>query len=300
MRPEMVFERIGTLPYMRLEQAVMFYEFITENRLANCLELGFYHGVSTAYIAGAIQDLGIGHLITIDLTTAAERTPNISWVLEITELSRYVQVIYEQKSYNWRLMKLLEEGQYESFDLCYIDGGHTWYDTGFAFCLVERLLKPGGWVVFDDLHYTYRKSSNRDKSWVRRMTEEEQITPQVKRVFELLVETDPHFGSFRKIGQLAFARKEDDAWSKEQRPRRYMDLVIANALERSGYDLEFRTELLLSPARALSMITGRQECEFIHLRFVETEYRAPIPHEISKHGSTIVYVAPPTSRVSQP
>ena len=62
MRPEMVFERIGTLPYMRLEQAIIFYEFVTENRLTNCLELGFFHGVSTAYIAGAIQDLGIGHL----------------------------------------------------------------------------------------------------------------------------------------------------------------------------------------------------------------------------------------------
>jgi predicted O-methyltransferase YrrM len=294
MRPEEIFERIGPLPYMRVEQARVFYDFITSNNLQNCLELGCFHGVSTAYLAGAIQDLGAGHLTTIDLTTAVDRKPNVEWILGETGLRQFVQVFLEPRSFNWRLMKFLEEGRYESFDFCYIDGGHTWYDTGLAFCLIQRLLKPGGWVVFDDLAFTFRESSNRDKSWVRRMPEEEQTTPQIKRVFDLLVETDPHFGSFRHMGQFGFARKEDSAWSKEQRGKKNVEAVIARALERAGYDPEFRVMLLRFPTRALSLISGMPESEFIHLCFLETDHIAPIPNDISEYGSTIVYVAPPT------
>ena len=66
MIPDEVFARLGTLPYMRLDQGRMFYDFIVANRLHIGLELGFFHGVSTAYLAGALQDLGSGNLITID------------------------------------------------------------------------------------------------------------------------------------------------------------------------------------------------------------------------------------------
>lgn len=289
----MIFEQIGPLPYMTLEQAGIFYDFITGNHLENCLELGCFHGVSTAYIAGALQDLGSGHLTTIDLTTAVQRTPNVDSVLRRVGLRQYVDVFLEPRSFNWRLMKFLEEDRYESFDLCYIDGGHTWYDTGFAYCLVERLLKPGGWIVFDDLHFTFRDSSNRDKPWVRRMPDEEQITPQISRVFELLVETDPHFGSFRRIGRFGFSQKEDAAWSEQARREKQVDIIVSRALEKARGDPEYRAMLLLSPDKALSRISSLPLQSFAHLSFVDTDYRGPISSEISEHGSTIIYLERP-------
>lgn len=296
MRPEEVYSRLGDLPYMRLEHARVFYDLVTRNRLCNCLELGFFHGVSTAYIAGAIQDLGEGKLTTIDLTTAVERNPNIEWVLSVTALRHLVQVYLEPQSFNWRLMRLLEEGNFETFDFCYVDGGHTWYNTGFAFCLVERLLKPGGWVVFDDLHHTFRQSSNRDKPWVRRMPEEEQTTPQVGRVFDLLVESDPNFGSFRRMGQFGFARKRNATWSKEQRDLNRTDVIVASALERARDDSAFRRALFVSPAKTLGSISGCPERDFGHLRFAESGCRAPIPSETGDDGSTIVYLEKPPGR----
>jgi predicted O-methyltransferase YrrM len=301
MLPDRIFARIGNVPYMRVDQAKIFYEFIVENRLATCLELGFFHGVSTAYIAGALQDLGGGRLKTIDLATAQSRTPNIEWVLRETELAEFVEVYFEERSFNWRLMKFLELGLFEQFDMCYVNRDHSWYDTGLAFCLVERLLKPGGWVVFDDLHFSFRKSSIRDKPWVRRMPEEEQLVPQVERVFELLVETDPCFDSFRYVGQLGFARKAKEGWSAELRMCKLAEIAVGKAIERAGIDPEFRVKVLCYPARALSELSRIPEESFSKYCFVETDCVAPLSPETSEHGSTIVYLGPPTweRRVSE-
>jgi predicted O-methyltransferase YrrM len=290
MLPEQVSQHLGSLPYMRVEQARVFYDLITHNRLTNCLELGFFHGVSTAYIAGAIQDLQHGHLATIDLTTASAREPNIEWVLSKTGLRHLVTIHLEPRSFNWRLMRMLEEGQFETFDFCYLDGGHTWYDTGLGFCLVERLLKPGGWAVFDDLHFTFRESSNFDKPWVRRMPEEEQTEPQVQRVFELLVETNPNFGDFRRMGQFGFARKRKSSCARPMRESNQAEAIVARALEAARTDLELRNGLLTSPAPTLSKFSVRPQDDFAHFLFEESESLGPLPSETSEHGSTIVYM----------
>ena len=294
MIPDEVFARLGTLPYMRLDQGRMFYDFIVANRLHIGLELGFFHGVSTAYLAGALQDLGSGNLITIDLTKAKEREPNIEWVLEVTGLSHLVQVFYDPKSFNWRLMKLLEEDRYESFDFCYIDGGHTWYDTGFAFCLVERLLKPGGWVVFDDLHHTYRGSNNSEKPYVKRMPEEEQTVPQVERVFELLVESNPYFGLFRRMGRFGLAQKQLPVWSHEQRTMHNEEVIVSRAIERARSDPEYRHDLIQSPSTVLTALAGKSSRFFQNVRFVESDHLAPTSALVDKSGATVIPLERPS------
>ena len=48
---EEVRARVGNFPYMQFRQAERLRSFVSTHRLRNCLELGFYHGVSSAYIA---------------------------------------------------------------------------------------------------------------------------------------------------------------------------------------------------------------------------------------------------------
>jgi predicted O-methyltransferase YrrM len=43
------------------------HDFILKNKLKRCLELGFAHGVATVWMAGAIQKLGEGKVISVDL-----------------------------------------------------------------------------------------------------------------------------------------------------------------------------------------------------------------------------------------
>lgn len=207
MLPKDVKKMLGNLPYMRLEQGERIYDFIRDNRLWQCLELGFYHGVSSAYIGGALQENHRGSLITIDLDWARTLQPNIVRVIADCGLQEFVTYYFERTSYNWRLMQLLRDRPDQQFDFCYIDGGHTWYSTGFAFCLVSRLLKPGGWIIFDDLDWTHEDPEVREAAHVRAMPDEERRTPQIRMVYELLVMRDSAFDDCFIEGQWAFAHK---------------------------------------------------------------------------------------------
>jgi predicted O-methyltransferase YrrM len=200
---------------MQFWQATRLSSFLSTHRLRDCLELGFYHGVSSAYIASILHANGGGHLTTIDLETAREKSPSIHDLLRDLGLADIVTVVHEPRSYTWRLMKLIEEGRGESFDFSYIDGGHFWDVTGFGFFLVEKLLRSGGWILFDDLDWKAGTLADRHKSkgetlpsWLARLTQEELQTPQIRKVWELLVKQHPGFESFREEGQWGFARKK--------------------------------------------------------------------------------------------
>jgi predicted O-methyltransferase YrrM len=105
-------------------------------------------------------------------------------------------------------MKFLQQGRQETFDFCYLDAGHSWDTTGFAFFLVARLLKPGGWIIFDDLNWSYARSPKlKDSAAVAAMAEDERTTPQVRRVFELLVKTDPDFTLTFELNGWGYAQK---------------------------------------------------------------------------------------------
>ena len=286
MLPEAVFKTVGNLPYMQLREARIFYDLICSNNLRKGLELGFFHGVSSTYLAGAFQDVGGGHLTTIDLLTAKERNPNIEELLQQTGLAELVRVFYEPKSFNWRLLELLHEGKQESFDFCYFDGAHTWYDTGFAFCIVDKLIAPGGWLVFDDLYFSFRESNNKDKPWVRRMPEAEQVAQQVRYVFELLVEANPSYSNFRRLsGRFAFAQKKHAGSKENDYLPQPLAIAVSYALERAHRDPEFRNDLLFAPGEAMQPFLHDSIYDPAVLTFSESTARGPLP-VISHHDGT--------------
>ena len=100
---------VAYTPHMSHSQAERMTNIILENQFQNILELGFRHGVSTCYMAGALDELGRGNITTIDLTNAREAKPNIDQLLNSLGLAKFVTVFYEPTSYIWQLMKMLEE-----------------------------------------------------------------------------------------------------------------------------------------------------------------------------------------------
>ena len=192
---------VGNYPYMNPKQAQILTDFIYEHNLTSILELGFYHGVSTCYMAAAVEAAG-GSVVTIDLVSAEKREPNIETLLGRCGYLDLVNFYYEPVSYNWRLMKLIESKT--KFDLCYLDGGHDWYNTGYAFFLVDRVLKPGGWIIFDDLDWTME---HLDTKWALRKPLEERQTAQVRKVWELLVKTHPNYANFFESDNWGYAQK---------------------------------------------------------------------------------------------
>ena len=101
--------------------------------------------------------LGNGRVVTIDRDEARRRDPSITTVLSRAGVpDNVVEVYFEPRSYNWRLMRFLEEGRGGTFDFVHLDGAHTWKVDGLANYLALILLRPGGWILFDDLKWASR------------------------------------------------------------------------------------------------------------------------------------------------
>lgn len=203
---------------MSLEQGKAITRFIREQGIHDILELGFYHGVSTDYMAAALDAGPGGHVTTVDKQSAMERQPDIHAVLKRLKLSHRVTVCVGPRSYIWRLMRMLKEDRTPRVDLCFIDGSHQWAVDGFAFFLVDRLLKPGGWVIFDDLDWTVASRPAWETStWADKMTDEERQTLQIRLVYDLLVKTHERYGSFRTEDGWGYAQKRVDPSGHEIR-----------------------------------------------------------------------------------
>ncbi|MDR1241943.1 MAG: class I SAM-dependent methyltransferase [Deltaproteobacteria bacterium] len=58
-------------------------------------------------------------------------------------------------SYNWNLLFLLKNAKHPFFDYVFLDGAHSFPVDGLAFFLIDMLLKKGGYIDFDDYHWTH-------------------------------------------------------------------------------------------------------------------------------------------------
>jgi len=215
MKIENAHRVLESIPHMRLDKAKEISQIIIDKQYQNILELGFAHGVSTCYMACAIDELGSGNIVTIDRPHTRNADPNIESLLNTLGLRAYVTIHYEQTSYIWRLMQMLEEVPLPKFDLCYIDGAHTWETDGFAFYLVDKLLNPGGLIIFDDLHWSFDISpSLKDTEAVKKMPIDYRTTPQIRKVYELLVKTHISYVNFVEKDDWAYAYKSSEQLDK--------------------------------------------------------------------------------------
>lgn len=213
----------GDLLYMQETQAKILRDLIIKHDAKSLLEIGFFHGKSSAYFAAILEDLDRGHLVTIDLETARKREPNIGVILDTLDLRHRTTPVFAERSYTWELAKMIQAEPRPAFDFCYFDGGHTWDNTGFGFALVDMLLRPGGWIVFDDIRWTIdaamkNRGSALPRYW-QACSQDERDTPAVQLVFESMV---PHLGytdrEYLHKGRWGIARKPLDNSTGAARP----------------------------------------------------------------------------------
>jgi hypothetical protein len=100
-------------------------------------------------------------------------------------------------SYNWNLMKLIEENTNNPiFDYCFLDGAHTVAIDALNYFLCDKLLRVGGFMDFDDYGWRLRGSSL-DPVKIPAINEQytaEQIDSfQVKMIVDTLVRPDPRY-----------------------------------------------------------------------------------------------------------
>jgi predicted O-methyltransferase YrrM len=242
--------RLEGVPFITPEQARTLYDFVCEQRPEESLELGFGHGASSCYIAAALQEAGGGHLTCVDLWSAVEwQKPRIEELLQETGLADYVTVSREKTSYTWFLKNKIEERTAQNacepiYDFCFLDGAKHWTIDSSAFFLVDKLLKTGGWILFDDLQWTFESKLARGKELsdgisLREMSEDELKTPHVELIFRLLVMQHPSYSEFRI---------QDGCWGWAHK----------TASEHNRLVYEERYTLKALAARALRRLSGRK------------------------------------------
>jgi predicted O-methyltransferase YrrM len=240
----MTFETIASLiegvPITPPSDGKILYDFILASGRSRILELGFAHGTSTCYMAAALDAAGTGSLVTIDRVEARSREPNILALLDRTGLGHYVTPIFSESSYTWELKKMIEEQTKENatipmFDFCFIDGVHAWDPDGFAFLLAEKLLVPGGWILLDDLNWSYDGMSGpQNTDWPVNMPPDFNTAAQMEMVFSLLVMQHSSFENFRREGRWGWAQKKSTIPDNSARllDQIYLDQSIAGDLKR--------------------------------------------------------------------
>jgi predicted O-methyltransferase YrrM len=243
------FDEVATLlhgvPYIRPREARALYEFVLEGDVNEILELGFAHGASTSYMAAALDERKSGRITTMDLHGARARWPNLEEIVEKTGLGSYIEAVYCD-TYTWELMKLIERQTRGSicepmFDFCYVDGAHTWDTDGFAFFLVEKLLRPGGWLLFDDLHWSVSSDpSLMAMPHFAAMPEEHRRTCQIGKVFGLLVCQHPGFESVRVDDNWGWARKKPGENSHASVQPDILEKVYGSTIRRDAELLALR------------------------------------------------------------
>jgi len=96
-------------------------------------------------------------------------------------------------SYNWSLIKQLQESGGPVYDYVYLDGAHTVLHDGLAFFLCDRLLKVGGCMDFDDYFWTVAGSKWMADNRYEFMTEDQVAEQQIKLLIDTLVVPDERY-----------------------------------------------------------------------------------------------------------
>ena len=199
MKFDEVSEKLAHVPYMTANRAAKMRELVIETDASSILELGFYQGKSTCYLAAMLEDRGKGHITTIDLDSAKKLSPNIHENLAALGIEHRVTTVYAKRSYTWELARMIKRG--DRFDLCYLDGGHTWDNTGFGFVLVDLILRPGGIIVLDDMSWSIAKSIAATDAFARRYArydDDEKEEKVIKLVWDTVV---PRLGYEREYAR---------------------------------------------------------------------------------------------------
>src|SRR3954470_20036278 len=215
---------VAGLPYMSPAQGRIVFDHILATRPAEVLELGTGHGVSAAYLAAGLASVGAGRLTTVD-HAQARFDPGPEEVLARAGVADRVTIVRQFSSYTWWLKELVSArsdraGNVEPiYDFVYIDGAKNWTIDGLAVVLVEKLLRPGGWLLMDDLDWTYAQDPGREATdgiVHRELSEPERTQPHLRAVFDLIVAQHPAFTELKV---------QDEWWGWARKapgePRRY-------------------------------------------------------------------------------
>lgn len=166
-------------------------------------EIGLGYGATTVHFAQILDESDELHLfdrnqivseLIADLKGLPE-PPTVQLVHRGNEEHRYA-------SYSWTLAQWFRELRNTGksgrvFDFVYLDGAHAFLHDAAATAVLKRMIKPGGYLVFDDMYWTFASSPTMKPAvWPETgvdYTAEQLTTPHVELVVDVLMRPDRGF-----------------------------------------------------------------------------------------------------------
>jgi predicted O-methyltransferase YrrM len=123
------------------------YDLVCQERPSTTLEVGMAFGLSTLSICQALAECGGDRHIVMDPNQESDFGRAGLRHLEEAGLRHLVE-FHEESSH--RILPLLEATGTE-LDFAFVDGVHLFDYTLLEFFYIDRMLRPGALIVFDDL-----------------------------------------------------------------------------------------------------------------------------------------------------
>ncbi len=127
-------------------EAARLYDIVCAEKPRLTLEVGLAFGLSALCICQALANAGSGRHIVMDSSQSDFENAGLLH-LERAGLRNLVE-FYEESSH--RVLPRLEAAGV-ALDFAFIDGSHLFDFTLLEFFYIDRMLKPGGLIVFDDM-----------------------------------------------------------------------------------------------------------------------------------------------------
>jgi predicted O-methyltransferase YrrM len=169
--------------------------FLTTTAARIIAEVGCYEGHTSRAIARWLNGAGELHLFDF-----ADRVAPVVAALHQAGYRNVVGHGNSRKlldSYNWSLMRVVQQHPAPLYDYVFLDGAHVWALDALAFFLLDRLLKPGGYLDFDDYSWSLAGSPALNPGafpmTAELYTAEQIAERQVALVVDLLVKRDPRY-----------------------------------------------------------------------------------------------------------
>jgi len=187
------------------------YQHIIATGAKDCLELGTAFDATACTMAAAVDEIGGGLVTTVD---RIERAPvGVIELAQAVGLGSYIRAVMHDAGYNWFLLDRLRERTTGEtckpcYDFCFLDGAHLWEPDALAALLAVRLLRPGGWLLLDDLHWHPKDHPNWQTAFAQ-LSPTELDTRAVGQVFDLVLKPDPALEHFvlSNEGHMGWCRK---------------------------------------------------------------------------------------------
>lgn len=153
-------------------------------------EFGVYHGGTVKNVIQRFPN-AVVHVFDFEDKIKKLKQELSGFVYFYSNSQRY------NDSYNWSLIKLLERRETRPlFDYIFLDGAHTFAVDALTFFLCDKLLKVGGYIDFDDYHWTIRGSSldpEKVPEILLQYTDEQIDSKQVEMIVDLIVRNDHRY-----------------------------------------------------------------------------------------------------------